>query len=112
MMFAVGLYGDVHKNEARRWYNTLCRHAQNHPEPFYALIDLHHVPFIGSTARIQFADATRLPQVQGLLFITGEPHMQQTVRMIGMLGEPGSTYAFNSLQDAREFIAAHAPSSR
>lgn len=107
-MFTVCLYGEIDKNEARRWYNSLCRYASSHHEPFYAVIDLRFVTFIGTRARIQFADATRLPQVLGLLFLTQEPHLLQAVRMIGMLGAPDTTHAFTSAEDARAFLERNA----
>jgi len=104
MTFFAGLYGEIHKNEARRWFNSLRRHIRENEQPVYAIVDLYHVSFIGTTARLQFADATRLPEVKSLLFVASEPHMLQAIRMIGMLGERGTTHAFNSLDDARQFV--------
>ncbi len=104
MIFSVGLYGEIHKNDARRWTNSLRRYAQAHPSAFYALIDLSKVSFIGTTARIQLADATRLPQVKGLLFIASEPHMLQAVHMIAVLGKPTCTRVFTSVEEARQYI--------
>lgn len=103
MIFSVSLYGEIHKNDARRWTNSLRRAAQAQAAPFYALIDLSRVSFIGTTARVEFADASQLPQVKELLFIANEPHMQQAVHMIAVLGKSHAIHIFSSLEDARQY---------
>ena len=104
MIFSVGLYGEIHKNDARRWMNSLRRYAQGQPAPFYALIDLSRVSFIGTTARVEFAEASQLPQVKELLFVANEPHMQQAVHMIAVLGKPHAIHIFSSVDDARQYV--------
>lgn len=103
MIFSVGLYGEIHKNEARRWFNSLRRYASTYACPFYAVINLNSVTFIGTRARIQFANATSHPQLKGLIFIASEPHIQKAAHMIQMLAQPGSIHTFESTDDARRF---------
>ncbi len=84
--------------------NSLRRHAQSQPATFYALIDLSRVSFIGTTARVEFAEASQLPQVKELLFVANEPHMQQAVHMIAVLGKPHTIHVFSSVDDARQYV--------
>ncbi|MBE2271766.1 MAG: hypothetical protein IAE80_26270 [Anaerolinea sp.] len=102
-IFYTGMYGEIHKNEAVRWYNSLRRFAEERRRPVIALVDLNAVTFIGGTARVQLADVTRLPCLKSLIFISTQPHILQAIRMIGMLGERGTTYAFPNRTEAADF---------
>jgi hypothetical protein len=94
---------NLSKTDAIAWVSALRRYAEQSFSPIAAILDARDVQFIAASARVVIAEATRMWRVQGLLFVTDDPTMLQTVRMIGVLGEPNATHAFMTLEEAQHF---------
>lgn len=94
---------NLNKTDAIAWVSALRRNAEQSVGPITAIIDARDVQFIAASARVVFAEATRMWRVQALIFVTDDPTMLQTVRMIGVLGEGSATRAFATLEEAQQY---------
>jgi hypothetical protein len=106
-IFHTCVCGCFNKSDVMTWANALRRCLQQALKPV-VLIDMTAVDFIPTSARMLIAEVMRTLPVRALVFATADNTLLQSARMIGILGEPGRTYAFASLEEARQFAQARA----
>lgn len=104
-LFVTSVAGQFEKTDAEIWLDALQHYADLSGGSLVALINAADVTFITSSARMLIAEATRLWGVKAILFVTQEPTMMQTIRVIEMLGEHGRIFAFGTHDEALAFAA-------
>jgi hypothetical protein len=95
--------GDISKHEAEQWASELRKYALTSPQPIAAVIDALDVKFVSAGARIVLADASHTPNLKVIAVAAYSTLTMQTARMIGMLGERGTTHVFATYEDAESF---------
>ncbi len=108
MRFESGLFfarevGDILVNDAQEWTTQLRAAAESYCSPIVALVDAMDIGFIYADAREVFVRASRTPNVRIIAVAVSSILAVETARGIAMRSEPGKTYTFVTLAEARSF---------
>jgi hypothetical protein len=97
--------GYIERIDVENWLETMREYAAQHRLSVCAIMEDADIEFISNGARILLAESTAMPFIRTLMFVTRDPLLSQTIRMIAMLGERGRVLVFDSTDVAREFAA-------
>ncbi len=95
--------GDIDLAAAQEWAANLRLYAESYASPIVALVDAMDIGFVHNDARDVFARASRTPNVRMIAVAVASVLAVEASRSIMMRGEPGKTYCFVTLAEARSF---------
>lgn len=88
--------------DAQTWADQLAAHARSSPEPIVALVDALEVKHMSPTAYKIFSKASFTPNLLAVAVATNVV-VSLTASNIGLLGKPGHTKIFRTLDAARQY---------
>ena len=102
-MFFAREVGDIDVQDAQEWAARLRSAAESYSSPIVALVDAMDVEFVHAEARDVFVRASHTPNVRVIAVAVASVLAVVTARSIILRGEPGKTYTFVTLAEARSF---------
>ena len=94
--------GVITVQDAQEWADKLAAHAQNSEQPIVALVDALKAGLITIAVSDLFSKASFTPNLLAVVVATS-PRVTLVAKTIGMLGKPGHTKVFPSMEAAREY---------
>ncbi len=94
--------GVIQPIDAEEWAQKLVQHAQESNEPIVALVDAVKAGLITMAVTDLFSKASFTPNLLAVVVATS-PRVTLVAKTIGMLGKPGHTKVFPSLEAAQEY---------
>ncbi|MBE2269712.1 MAG: hypothetical protein IAE80_15860 [Anaerolinea sp.] len=94
--------GVISVSEAEEWAHKLAAYAASSEQPIVALVDALHAGLITMAVNDVFSKASFTPNLLAVVVATS-PRVTLVAKTIGMLGKPGHTKVFPSLETAREY---------
>lgn len=94
--------GVITEGEADEWATRLAEAAAGSAEPIVALVDALKAGLITIAVSDRFSKASFTPNLLAVVVATS-PKVTRVAKTIGMLGKPGHTKVFPSLEAARAY---------
>ncbi len=94
--------GVIAEEDAQAWAQQLSEHALRSDLPIVALIDALKAGLITIAVSDIFSQASYTANLLAVVVATG-PRVTIVAHTIGMLGKPGHTKVFSSLEEARAY---------